>query len=209
MNPALPYLSCLPSAVQINTKDKCTFKINFVILLFYTYSYTSYNPTFFKKKNIKRYLVLFLGDWCAPVQRTWLHFCNFLQERSTICNILELNYCLFHHFSYISGMSQALHCILWEHSSAATHWENIARFGHPLAGYSSQIKSFYSNGRKMRTIMLKCAKDKLHDINIVKVQQIEIAVDVFLTSNHWFWSGLFEPFTYNCSDSTDLIKPKT
>lgn len=31
--------------------------------------------------------------------------------------------------------------------------------------------------------MLKCAKDKL-DINIVKVQQIEIAVDVFLTSNH-------------------------
>lgn len=32
--------------------------------------------------------------------------------------------------------------------------------------------------------MLKCAKDKLHDINIVKVQQIEIAVDVFLTSNH-------------------------
>lgn len=38
---------------EINTKDKCTFKINFVILLFYTYSYTSYNPKFEKKSSIK------------------------------------------------------------------------------------------------------------------------------------------------------------
>ena len=32
-------------------KRQCKFKINFVILLFYTYSYTSYNPKKKKKKK--------------------------------------------------------------------------------------------------------------------------------------------------------------
>ena len=44
-------------------KRQCKFKINFVILLFYTYSYTSYNPK--KKKKKKRYLVVFSRDWMA------------------------------------------------------------------------------------------------------------------------------------------------
>ena len=42
-------------------------------LLFYTYSYTSYNPKSWKKNKIKRYLVV-LGDWSAKGQE--LHLCE-------------------------------------------------------------------------------------------------------------------------------------
>lgn len=49
-----------------------------MILLFYTYSYTSYNPKPLKKNKLKRYLVVFLGDWSAKGQELYLcEHCGF------------------------------------------------------------------------------------------------------------------------------------
>lgn len=67
-------------------------------LLFYTYSYTSYNPKSGKKNKIKRYLVVFLGDWSAKGQELQLcENCKFhlmslklimkRQNESSHCNL--------------------------------------------------------------------------------------------------------------------------
>ena len=56
--------ACLPHIIQVkHRRQPCKFKINFVILLFYAYSCTSYNPKFEKKKIYITGGVS--GDWCV------------------------------------------------------------------------------------------------------------------------------------------------
>lgn len=139
---ALPDLYCLTSVVQINTKVRCQFKINFYFLYLLIQSYI------LKTKNI----------W-------WCFWAKGLDCTSAIsCRTDLLLWTFWNTIIVLAIISHT--SVKWvkyftvSYNKSVLQWQrNIARFGHS----SSWIKCFVVMASKCRQ-WLCCATNKLNDI---------------------------------------------